>query len=138
MLNITFEDCKTQTAIKNKVRAAMLDKIIQMFSAEFGEDRISVVFSGESTTTEISIGVVDIETESGLAEICVNLKPVVKDFEDRVTQSKTIKAYERLCEEDFYKAKQEEKRETAKKKAKAKADKIARDKKAREDKKKKE
>ena len=131
MMNIDFSACKTPTAVKNAVRKAILEKVATMFSDEFGADRVSIVFSGESTTSEISVAVADIETETGLAEICVNFKPVVKDFETRTTPSKTISAYERLVESDRFEEYQAEKKEKEKAKAKAKADKIERDKKAR-------
>lgn len=132
MLNLDFTDCKTSTAIKNKVREAFFSWLREKAIEEFGADRVSIVFKGETTTKELSVGVQDIKVGEQLAEICVNLSPVVKDYEDRTTAKKTIHAYERLCMEDEYNEKQAQKQEKKKKEEADKMAKIERDKKARE------
>lgn len=128
---ITFEDCKTTTAIKNKVRSAAFADLIAAFSELYGSDSVSVV--GNS---EIAVAIGDVKDKDGFArEICFTVKPVVKDYEDRKTATKTIKAYDRLDEAEAYEVSKTEKEKAAEEKAKAKADKKARDEKARAEKK---
>lgn len=128
---ITFEDCKNTKAIKDKARSVAFSDLIAAFSELYGSDNVSVV--GNS---EIAVAIGDIKCADGtLGEVCFTVKPVVKDYEDRKTATKTIKAYERLNEADAYEADKSEKEKKAEEKAKAKAGKKARDEKARAEKK---
>lgn len=128
MATFDFSKAKTPTAVKNIVRSEAFAIMLEMFAERFGEDRVSIV--GNST---IAVGVTDIKDKDGfMQEICIEVKPVVKDYEDRTTATKKISAYDRLDEAEAYQTQKTEKEKEAEEKAKAKAEKIKRDKKARE------
>lgn len=124
------KDFKTGKAIKDGVRDVAFQDLLEMFTAKYGADRVTVV--GNS---EIAVGIDDIKLSDGtISELVFTVKPVVKDYEDRKTATKTIKAYERLIEGDTYEVSKTEKEKKAEEKAKAKAEKIERDKKTRAEK----
>lgn len=123
-MNINLEKCKTQTSIKNKVREAVFEKLIELLTVEFGEENVSIV--GNS---EVSTAVTLVKCSDGSeGEVCFNIKPVIKDYEQRTTTTKTFSAYERLLEADAYEAEKSEKEKQAEEKAKKKAKKIEKDK----------
>lgn len=122
---------KTTTAIKAAIRETAFSDLVTMFSEIYGADSVSVV--GNS---EIAVGCGIVKDKDGFERECVfTVKPVVKDYEDRKTATKTIKAYDRLDEAEAYEAEKSEKEKKAEEKAKAKAEKKARDEKARAEKK---
>lgn len=122
---------KTATAIKNAVRETGFSDLVELFSERYGADNVSVV--GNS---EIAVGCGVVKDKDGFERECVfTVKPVVKDYEDRKTATKTIKAYDRLDEAEAYEVAKSEKEKAAEEKAKAKAEKKARDEKARAEKK---
>ena len=122
---------KTTTAIKTAIRETAFSDLITAFSEIYGADSVSIV--GNS---EIAVGCGIVKDKDGFERECVfTVKPVVKDYEDRKTATKTIKAYDRLDEAEAYEAEKSEKEKKAEEKAKAKAEKKARDEKARAEKK---
>lgn len=121
------KDFKSPTALKNHVRESVFSDMLEMFAVKYGADRVTIV-----DKSEIAVGVNDIETKDGASyEIVITVKPVVKDYEDRKTATKTINRFDRLDEGEIYKAKKTEKEKQAEEKARLKAEKIERDKKAR-------
>lgn len=124
------KDFKGTKAIKDSVRDTAFSDLIEMLTEKYGSDRVTIV--GNS---EIAVGLDDIKLADGtISELVFTVKPVVKDYEDRKTATKTIKCYERLVEGDTYEVTKTEKEKKAEEKAKAKAEKIERDKKARAEK----
>jgi hypothetical protein len=122
---------KTTTAIKTAIRETAFSDLITAFSEIYGADNVSIV--GNS---EIAVGCGIVKDKDGFEHECVfTVKPVVKDYEDRKTATKTIKAYDRLDEAEAYEAEKSEKEKKAEEKAKARAEKNARDEKARAEKK---
>ncbi len=124
---INEKDFKSPTALKNDVRDKSFQTLLELLTEKFGSDCVSIV--GNS---EIAVGFDDVQTADGFTqEICFTVKPVIKDYADRKTATKTIKAYDRFDEVEAYEVNKTEKERKAEERAKAKADKIARDKKAR-------
>lgn len=124
------KEFKSMTALKNDVRDKSFQTLLELLTMKFGVDRVSIV--GNS---EIAVGFDDVETEDGFTqEICFTVKPVIKDYKDRKTATKTIDKYDRLDEVEAYEVKKTEAEKKAEEKVKAKAEKIARDKKARAEK----
>lgn len=132
MMNIDFSKCKSQTAIKNKTREAVVEMLINLLVEQCGADNVSIV-----DKSEISVAITTAKCSDGTEnEICFNIKPVVKDFDDRTTESgKKIKAYERIKEADSYEAIKSQKEIEAEEKARKNAEKKERDRIAREKKK---
>ena len=97
----------------------------------FGAERVSVI--GNS---EIAVGIGDTKDSDGFTrEVCFTVKPVIKDWQDRKTASKTIEAFNRADEAEAFKISKSEAEAKAEERAKAKAEKKARDEKARAEKK---
>lgn len=113
---------KTPTTIKNEARAIAFSELCRVFT----DGGYSVHRIGDS---EIAI-LIDTTTDG--EPIYATLSPVIKDFCDRQTKTKTIKAFDLTAEVEAYKetvAKREAKTEENKKN---KAKKIERDKARRE------
>ena len=71
IMAITFEECKTTKAVKDKVRSTAFSDLITAFSELYGVDNVSIV--GNS---EIAVAVGDIQCKDGtLGEVCFTVKP---------------------------------------------------------------
>lgn len=122
---------KSVTAVKNAVRDAGFSDLLEMFVERYGVDSVSIVGNSEIA---VCCGVT--KDADGFDHDCVfTVKPVVKDYVDRKTATKTIEAYDRIEEAKAYAVSKSEKEKAAEEKAKAKAEKKARDEKARAEKK---
>lgn len=94
-----FTDCKNRTAVQKKAREEAFDVMMKAFQATYGEEAVSIVGNNELA---VAIGTITISdgTEN---EVCITVKPVVKDYDVRVTDSnKVFDPYERLKEADAY------------------------------------
>lgn len=126
-----FEGVKGLTACKNKARMEAFEALISAMSEIFGTERVSVI--GNS---EIAVGIGDTKDSDGFTrEVCFTVKPVIKDWQNRKTATKTIKAFDRADEAEAFEISKSEAEKKAEERAKAKAEKKARDEKARAEKK---
>ena len=117
------KDLKTGKAIKDDARERLMKYIYDLIIADGGAEEISQVGTGE-----YSVHIGDKTDDRGIAEICVNLKFIAKEFENVGKNG----AYQRNVEaEDFEDEQQEKKAEKERKKAEAEKKKAA-DKAARE------
>lgn len=117
------KDLKTGKAIKDDAREQLMKYIYDLIVADGGAEHISQVGTGE-----YSIHIGDKTDEKGIAEICVNLKFIAKEFANVGKNG----AFDRIVEaEDFEEEQQEKQAEKEKKKAdvekKKAADKAARE-----------
>lgn len=124
---------KSPKAIKDAVRADAITFLIDVIAAAVGEEFVSRV---ESNMIAFSFG--DTILDSGeTVEIPICISPTIKDYADGETSTgKERKAYDRIKESEFYEDEVTAKIAEKAEKAKQKAAKIARDKAAREKKKK--
>lgn len=114
----------TPTTVKNNARSQAFAEMVEIFSSKYGENKVYRV--GD---TEIAVEVATAPTGE---PIFATFSPTIKDYCDRKTNTKTIKAYNVTANVKAYEdtcANRVIKAEVA---AKAKAEKIARDKAARE------
>lgn len=113
----------TPTTVKNNVRSETFAQMVEIFSSKYSENKVYRV--GD---TEIAVEVATAPTGE---PIFATFSPTIKDYCDRKTNTKTIKAYDVAANVKAYEntcANRVIKAEVA---AKAKAEKIARDKTAR-------
>lgn len=124
-----FNTFKNKTAVDNAAREVAFDVLLNAFIAAVGSDNVSVV---GNNTVSVSLGLRTL-SDGQQGEVCVEIKPVVKNFDFRTTASgKTYEPYERLVAADVYEVEKTEKERKAEEKAKEKAARAARDKAARE------
>ena len=99
-----------ESEVKRNIREATIEKFLELANAvpEFA-GKISRVKNG------IAIAVDDVELPTGeIGEICVEIKPSVPDYVDKINTYGEVKyAYERLKEEDSYYEAEMEKGEKA-------------------------
>ena len=126
------KDYSSYTKVKDAGRELAFSELLELLSAHYGADRVSIVGG-----SEIAVGAIDVTDKDGFTyELCFTVKPVMKDYKERKTATKTIDEFDRLTAAKIYEAEKSEKERKAEEKAKAKAEKVARDKKARAEKKK--
>lgn len=119
---------KNVTAIKAEMRKDTFNFLLEKAKEEYGEDCVSVV-----GTNEIAVAIGVIKDKDGFEqEVCVTIKPTVKEWEDRTTAKKIFVQYDRLDEAEMYEMSVKEKEEEKAKKEEEKAKKKEADKKARE------
>lgn len=114
----------TPTTVKNNARVKAFDLMIEMFGQAYGLDKVHRI--GD---TEIAV---EIDTAPTGEPIYALYSPTVKDYCDRTTKNKTIKAFNLTAEVNAYNAlvaKREADKVEAltKKNEKIKADKARRD-----------
>lgn len=118
-----IKDFKNNRAIQAFARTTAFTDLVEMFSTKYGTDKVSIV--GNNT---IAVALEDIELANGeISEICVEIKPVAKDVDDRKTPNKIIKGYERLNEADAYEFDKKESERKAEETAKRNAEKKRKD-----------
>lgn len=124
------------TKVKAQAKSDLTAVIMSALKAEYGEENVAMVRTGESTqTNEIGVIVGDVTKDGYEYDMCFTINPVSKEFEGRKTSKRVYPAF------DFTEAKAEYEQyldDKATKKAEAeakKAQKIERDKKERERKK---
>ena len=76
---------KTPTTIKNESRELAFKTMVEIYTAHYGEDK--VIVTGDS---EIAV---EVNTSPDGKPIYATFSPTVKDYCDRKTKTKTIKAY---------------------------------------------
>lgn len=109
----------TPTTVKNSVRNSTFTRMIEIFGNAYGEDNVHRI--GDS---EIAVRV---DTAPTGEPIFATFSPTVKDYCDRKTNTKTIKAFNLTAEIAGYENKCTTRTEKAEANAKRKAEKIARD-----------
>ena len=114
----------TPTTVKNNARVKAFDLMVEMFGQAYGLDKVHRI--GD---TEIAV---EVDTAPTGEPIYAVYSPTVKDYCDRTTKTKTIKAYDLTAEVNAYNAllakREADKAEAAEKKAaKVKADKAKRE-----------
>lgn len=115
---------KTPTTIKNETREIAFKTMVELYKSHYGENK--VLITGDS---EISV---EINTSPDGKPIYVTYSPTVKDYCDRKTKTKTIKAYNaQEAAAQFANKVNEREAKAAEEKAKKEA-KIKRDKELRE------
>lgn len=128
-MTYNFNECKTASAVKGKVREIAFADILEFFTEKYGAECVSTINNNEAA---ICLGTRTL-TDGTEGEVCFTIKPVAKDFDVRTTESgKTFLPFERLSEADAYEVSKTEKEKEAEKKAKERAEKKERDKAARE------
>lgn len=110
---------KTPTTVKNEVRADVFARMFEIFATAYGETNVHRI--GDS---EIAVCVATAPTGE---PVFATFSPKVKDYCDRKTNTKTIKAFDLTAEITAYENKCSERAETAKANAEKKKAKIARD-----------
>ena len=114
----------TPTTVKNKARLTAFKRMYEIYCQAYGGNKVFCI--GDS---EIAV---EIDTAPTGEPIYATFSPVVKDYCDRTTKTKTIKAFDLTAEINAYTATLEKRaKEEAEAKAK-KAEKIAKDKAQRE------
>jgi hypothetical protein len=76
---------KTPTTIKNEARGLAFKTMVEIFRQHYGEDLVFII--GDS---EIAV---QVDTSPDGEPIYATFSPTVKDYCDRKTKTKTIKAY---------------------------------------------
>ena len=115
---------KTPTTIKNEARVAAFEALRVALAEVYGAENVFRV--GD---TEVAVKVAD--APSG-EPIYATFAPTVKDFVDRATKTKTVKAYDLTAEVEAYEAKVKGREVKAAEAAEKKAVKVAADKARRE------
>lgn len=116
----------TPTTIKNEARAKAFAELLAMCISRYGTDEGEVVIIGDS---EIAVHIDNAPTGESIYEV---LSPTIKDYCDRKTKTKTIKAFDVMEERAKFSKLLEERAEKAEQAKINKAKKIERDRKARE------
>lgn len=76
---------KTPTTIKNESRGIAFKAMVEIYKAHYGENKVFI--TGDS---EISV---EVNTSPDGKPIYATYSPTIKDYCDRKTKTKTIKAY---------------------------------------------
>lgn len=125
-----FNECKTASTVKTKVREIAVQNLLDTFIEMYGEDNVSIVGNNEIAVCCGTRTLADGTT----GEVVFAVKPVAKDFDIRrvATSGKVFQPYERIKEAEAYEVDKSEKERKAEEKAKKKAERIKKDKKKRE------
>lgn len=115
---------KTPTTVKNETRTAVFETLRIVLANAYGPENVFRI--GD---TELAVKVANAPTGE---PIYATFAPTVKDYADRVTKTKTIKAYDLTAEVNAYTAKVVDRETKAAEAAEKKAAKIKADKARRE------
>lgn len=125
------KEYKSNTAVKAQARLEVMEVVANALTEAFGEGLVQKV-----GTNEYGVVVGEVLDKDGFGQdVCITLKPVVKEWEDRKTDKRKFEKFDLNTAAEMYQLEVDEKEEKAKEKARLKKEKIARDKKAREEKK---
>jgi hypothetical protein len=135
MAKFTITKDYTNAKAKTEIKAEAMQIIMDALIAAYGEENVSWVRTGngDSKSNEIAAIAGMVEVDGQEVPACFTVNASAKDFVDRKTTKKTFEAF------DFYKAKADyesyvaEKAEKDADRAAKKAEKIANDKKKREE-----
>lgn len=137
MFKISKEN--TVTSVKNAVREKLLSTIINALKKEYGEESVKFVRTGEVTkVNEIGVAIAVVEEDGKAYEWCATINPTIKNYKDKTTKKGKTKAFDlNARHEEFvsYCKERDEKESEAKR---LKEEKIKRDTKAREKRKREE
>ena len=115
MKSVNF-DGMTITKAKAMAREATVEFLYEVFKEVLGEENVSMVDYSELS---VCVGTRK-DADGNEHEVNVNLAPMAKDMEERVTKTKTFPAYDRVDEAEAFEAtlaaKIEKKNEALKKK----------------------
>lgn len=115
---------KTPTTVKNETRTDVFTRMCEIFSEAYGETNVHRI--GDS---EIAVCVATAPTGE---PIFATFSPTVKDYCDRTTKTKTVKAFDLTAAVTEYENKCSKREADAVARAEAKKAKIAKDKALRE------
>lgn len=120
---LEMKDFKSGKALKDKVRETVFADMLEMYIEKYGEENVSIV-----NKSEIAVCVNTVLMPNGQEyEICCTIKPVMKDFDDRKTPTKVLKAYQRIREEEAYEVDKQASEKKAEEKARRNAEKKRKD-----------
>lgn len=115
MANIT----KTPTTVKNEVRNEVFERMFEIFATAYGETNVHRI--GDS---EIAVCVATAPTGE---PVFATLSPTIKDYCDRKTKTKTVKAFDLTTAVKEYEDKCSKRTTKAEEMAEKKKAKIAKD-----------
>lgn len=129
----TVDKNTTATKIRLSAKAEYVEKLLEILRAEYGEENVAMVRTGNTTKVNEIAVLADVVTENGTEKgLVFTVNPVVRPWNDVSNKRGTTPAF------DFEKAKQayenyvSEKEQEKIDKEKKKAEKIQHDKEARE------
>lgn len=129
----TVDKNTTATKIRLSAKAEYVEKLLEILRAEYGEENVAMVRTGNTTKVNEIAVLADVVTENGTEKgLVFTVNPVVRPWNDVSNKRGTTPAF------DFEKAKQayenyvSEKEQEKIDKEKKKAEKIQRDKEERE------
>lgn len=129
----TVDKNTTATKIRLSAKSEYVEKLLEILRAEYGEENVAMVRTGNTTKVNEIAVLADVVTENGTEKgLVFTVNPVVRPWNDVTNKRGTTPAF------DFEKAKQayidyvSEKEQEKIDKEKKKAEKIQRDKEARE------
>ena len=115
---------KTPTTVKNEIRTAVFETMRVALATAYGAEN---VFRIGDTEVAVKVG----NAPSG-EPIYATFAPTIKDYTDRTTKTKTIKAFDLTAEVNAYNATLDKRAKEAEETAERKAKQIAEDKARRE------
>ena len=119
-------------AIKDSVKARLTEILMTALIAEFGEDAVAMIRTGNTTkVNEIGVIVGEATNEGETAPIVVTVNPTVKEFATRKTDKRSYEPFDFAAAKAAYDTYIEEKEVKAAEAAEKKAKKIAADEAAR-------
>lgn len=134
-MNFTITKDFGITKAQATAKARLVEIIMGALVSEFGEENVAMVRTGSSTqVNEIGVRVGTINVDGFEFDFCSTLNPTMKSYKEKKTKRYTVDAFDFESAKQSYsdwvttKALEQEEKE------KKKAEKIARDKKAREEK----
>ena len=129
----TVDKNTTATKIRLSAKAEYVEKLLEILRAEYGEENVAMVRTGNTTKVNEIAVLADVVTENGTEKgLVFTVNPVVRPWNDVTNKRGTTPAFDfekaKQAYEDYVSEKEQEKIDKKKKKA----EKIQRDKEARE------
>ena len=129
----TVDKNTTATKIRLSAKAEYVEKLLKILRAEYGEENVAMVRTGNTTKVNEIAVLADVVTENGTEKgLVFTVNPVVRPWNDVTNKRGTTPAFDfekaKQAYEDYVSEKEQEKIDKEKKKA----EKIQRDKEARE------
>lgn len=133
MNNYEISKDMTVTKVKNEAKADTTKLVSDFLIEKLGEENVKMIRTASAKNVLAArIGTVKDGEEN--FELCVTIDISAKDFKDRITSKKTFEAFDFDFSAEEYERYLDEKADKESEKARLKKEKIARDKKAREEK----
>ena len=129
----TVDKNTTATKIRLSAKAEYVEKLLEILGAEYGEENVAMVRTGNTTKVNEIAVLADVVTENGTEKgLVFTVNPVVRPWNDVTNKRGTTPAFDfekaKQAYEDYVSEKEQEKIDKEKKKA----EKIQRDKEERE------